>query len=97
MNESAAAELPRKLPGVLEHLETENPGMHTTDSIDYGIVLKGEICLELDNGQEKTLKARRLRDSKWRPPRLEKPVYRTGTDGFYPARRFKVGRFAATF
>lgn len=29
--------------------EPENPGKHRTDSIDYGIVLDGEIWLELDD------------------------------------------------
>ena len=31
-------------------MEEERPGMHTTPSIDYGIVLQGEITLELDSG-----------------------------------------------
>ncbi len=44
-------------PMLLEHLEPEDPAMHTTDSIDYGIVLQGEICLELDNSVEKRLKS----------------------------------------
>jgi mannose-6-phosphate isomerase-like protein (cupin superfamily) len=41
-----------KLPGIGERLEIEDPGMHTTDSVDYGIVLSGEIWLELDDGAE---------------------------------------------
>ncbi len=32
-------------------MEPDNPGMHTTKTIDYGIVLSGEIDLELDEGQ----------------------------------------------
>ena len=32
-------------------MEPENPGMHTTQTIDYGIVLSGEIDLELDSGE----------------------------------------------
>jgi mannose-6-phosphate isomerase-like protein (cupin superfamily) len=44
-------------PMLLSHLESEDPAMHTTDSIDYGIVLQGEISLELDNNVEKSLKA----------------------------------------
>ena len=31
--------------------EDDNPGMHTTVTIDYGIVLSGEIDLELDCGE----------------------------------------------
>ena len=38
-------------PGLAECFEPDSPGMHTTDSIDYGIVLDGEIWLELDDGQ----------------------------------------------
>ncbi|MCJ7622863.1 MAG: cupin domain-containing protein, partial [Anaerolineaceae bacterium] len=30
--------------------DEDNPGMHTTHTIDYGIVLSGEIDLELDEG-----------------------------------------------
>ena len=31
-------------------MEEDNPGMHTTRTIDYGIVVSGEIDLELDAG-----------------------------------------------
>ncbi len=46
----------RLSPGIAEAMEPNNPGMHTTDTIDYGIVLDGEICLELDDGQMVELK-----------------------------------------
>ncbi|MFQ5737434.1 MAG: cupin domain-containing protein [Acidobacteriota bacterium] len=32
-------------------MEQDHPGMHTTQTIDYGIVLSGEIDLELDEGE----------------------------------------------
>lgn len=32
-------------------MEEDNPGMHTTKTIDYGIVLSGQIDLELDEGE----------------------------------------------
>jgi mannose-6-phosphate isomerase-like protein (cupin superfamily) len=32
-------------------MEEESPGMHTTQTIDYGIVLSGEVYLELDEGE----------------------------------------------
>ena len=32
-------------------MEADHPGMHTTRTIDYGIVLSGEIDLELDEGE----------------------------------------------
>lgn len=50
------AEFARNAPGLAERFEMEHPGMHTTDSIDYDVVLEGEITLELDNGQEVLLK-----------------------------------------
>jgi mannose-6-phosphate isomerase-like protein (cupin superfamily) len=36
--------------GLAEHLEPGDPGMHTTATIDYGIVLSGRATLELDDG-----------------------------------------------
>jgi mannose-6-phosphate isomerase-like protein (cupin superfamily) len=49
---AAVAELQRELPGLMEHSEPENPGMHTTATIDFDIILSGEVWLELDNGEE---------------------------------------------
>jgi mannose-6-phosphate isomerase-like protein (cupin superfamily) len=34
-----------------DSMEADNPGMHTTKTIDYGIVLSGEITLGLDEGE----------------------------------------------
>lgn len=31
-------------------LELEHPGMHTTDTIDYEVVLSGKVWLELEDG-----------------------------------------------
>jgi quercetin dioxygenase-like cupin family protein len=51
-NPAAAAEENLRLaPGLAERFEPDCPGMHTTDTVDYGIVLDGEIWLELDDGQ----------------------------------------------
>ena len=50
--ESALKELSEKVPGMGEHFERDAPGMHTSDTIDYGIVVRGEITLELDDGQK---------------------------------------------
>ena len=47
-----AEEFANKMPGISESLESEDPMMHTTDTIDYGIVLSGEMWLELDDGVE---------------------------------------------
>ena len=49
--ESALAELDAKVPGMGRHFDREAPGMHATDTIDYGIVVRGEMILELDDGQ----------------------------------------------
>jgi mannose-6-phosphate isomerase-like protein (cupin superfamily) len=48
----ALAEVNEKLPGMLEHNEPDNPGMHTTDTVDLDLVLSGEMDLELDDGAE---------------------------------------------
>ena len=45
-------ELARLLPGMAETFEPENLGMHTSNSVDYDVVLDGEITLELDDGKE---------------------------------------------
>lgn len=50
--DEAVAELASKVPGLVEVLEPENPTMHTTDTIDFSVVLSGEIWLELDDGAE---------------------------------------------
>ena len=44
-------ELSQKVPGMAEHFERDTPGMHTSDSVDYGIVIRGEMILELDDGK----------------------------------------------
>ena len=49
------AEFARNAPGLAERFEIEHPGMHTTDSIDYDVVLEGEIVIEFDDGQEVAL------------------------------------------
>jgi mannose-6-phosphate isomerase-like protein (cupin superfamily) len=48
--EAAFAEFNQKLPGMSEYLEPDEPGMHTTATIDYGVVLSGHATLELDDG-----------------------------------------------
>jgi mannose-6-phosphate isomerase-like protein (cupin superfamily) len=53
---AALAEFEEKLPGLAEHLEPAHPGMHTTATIDYGVVMSGEVILELDDHQKLTLR-----------------------------------------
>jgi mannose-6-phosphate isomerase-like protein (cupin superfamily) len=52
---AATAEMEQKLPGLLQYLESDNPGMHTTDTVDFEVVLQGEVELELDDGAKVTL------------------------------------------
>jgi mannose-6-phosphate isomerase-like protein (cupin superfamily) len=54
--EAALAELARELPGLAEHMEPDDPGMHTTATIDFEVVLEGEATLELDDGATVTLR-----------------------------------------
>ena len=49
-------EFEEKLPGLFKYMEPDNPGMHTTDTIDFEYVISGEVWLELDNGEEVHLK-----------------------------------------
>ena len=53
--EAALAEFEEKLPGMAEHLEPDAPGMHTTATVDCGVVLSGQVVLELDDGAKVTL------------------------------------------
>ncbi len=52
----AADQTRQALPGLLEVMEPDAPGMHRSNTIDYVFVLEGEIVLELDNGRETTLR-----------------------------------------
>jgi mannose-6-phosphate isomerase-like protein (cupin superfamily) len=49
-------EIATKLPGLADVLEPGHPGMHTTDTVDFDVVISGEVCLELDDGAEVLLK-----------------------------------------
>jgi mannose-6-phosphate isomerase-like protein (cupin superfamily) len=40
-----------KVPRIGEHLEKQDFGMHTTETVDYVVVIRGEINLELDDGK----------------------------------------------
>jgi mannose-6-phosphate isomerase-like protein (cupin superfamily) len=52
---AAFAEFDQKLPGMSEYLERDAPGMHTTATVDYGVVLSGQATLELDDGAKVVL------------------------------------------
>jgi mannose-6-phosphate isomerase-like protein (cupin superfamily) len=53
---AALADMEAKLPGLGAHMEPDAPGMHTTATIDFEVVLDGEVWLELDDGKEVHLK-----------------------------------------
>lgn len=60
---ASAFDAPEAVQESLQHMtdlgakmESENPGMHVTDTVDYAIVLEGEVWLELDDGEQVHLK-----------------------------------------
>ncbi|WP_133917388.1 cupin domain-containing protein [Streptomyces sp. NBC_00582] len=53
---AAGAEQLEATPGLTELFEPDNPGMHTTPTVDYGVVLSGEIVLDLDGGETAVLR-----------------------------------------
>jgi hypothetical protein len=53
--EEALADLEAKLPELAGYMDPSDPGMHTTDTIDFEVVLAGSVVLELDDGAEVTL------------------------------------------
>jgi hypothetical protein len=50
--EELARQAELAFPGLMGAFETDNPGFHTSDSIDYGVCLEGEMWLVLDEGHE---------------------------------------------
>ena len=53
---AAGGEYMQRLPGLAEKFEMDAPGMHTSDTVDYAVVLDGEVVLELDDGKKKSLR-----------------------------------------
>jgi mannose-6-phosphate isomerase-like protein (cupin superfamily) len=53
---AVVVEMQQKLPGLAEVMEPAHPGMHTTDTVDFDVVISGEVYLELDDGAEVCLK-----------------------------------------
>src|SRR4051812_6800447 len=43
-DEAALEEVEAKLPGLLRYMDATDPGMHTTDTIDFEVVLEGPSC-----------------------------------------------------
>lgn len=55
--EKAREALEAEVPGLLELMDPDVPGMHATTSIDFVVVLSGAITLELDSGVATVLHA----------------------------------------
>jgi mannose-6-phosphate isomerase-like protein (cupin superfamily) len=51
----SSAEYAEKVPGLGEAMASDRPGMQVTDSVDYDIIMAGQLTLELDDGSEVTL------------------------------------------
>lgn len=49
---AAAAESLAAMPGLAECFEPDVPGMHTTPTVDYVILLEGELWLDMGDGRE---------------------------------------------
>jgi hypothetical protein len=47
---AAQAEMEAKLPGLAAHMDPHHPGWHTTDTVDFNLVIAGEVWLEADGG-----------------------------------------------
>jgi mannose-6-phosphate isomerase-like protein (cupin superfamily) len=45
------------MPGLSAVMEPDEPGMHRTDTTDFGIVVSGTVMLELDDQAEVALSA----------------------------------------
>ncbi len=55
--DAAGREYAAYLPGLAESFDPDGSGMHTTQTVDYDIILAGELWLELDDGEIRHLKA----------------------------------------
>jgi hypothetical protein len=56
-NDPAGTATEEILSGLIAALEVDDPGMHTSATLDYGVVVSGEMWLELDDGAERRLPA----------------------------------------
>ena len=54
---AVVAEMEEKMPGSTKYFEKDNPGLHTTDTIDFEYIISGEVWLELDDGKKVKIQA----------------------------------------
>jgi mannose-6-phosphate isomerase-like protein (cupin superfamily) len=88
---AAVAEIEARLPGLIDHNEPDDPGMHTTDTIDFDYVVSGEVVLELDDGAEVLLRSgdcvvQNGTRHRWRNPGTEPCTIVTALVGARPRR-----------
>ena len=74
--QAMVAEFTEKLPGLFDTFEPDSPGMHRTATVDNGILLSGELWLELDDGA-----ARRLRPGDVVIQNATRHAWRNKSDG----------------
>lgn len=48
---AAAAEQAEHMPGIAESMEHDAPGTHRTETVDYAVLLSGDLWLETDTGE----------------------------------------------
>ncbi|QXW00465.1 MULTISPECIES: cupin domain-containing protein [Rhodococcus] len=53
--DALAADAERQLPGLMGAFEPDDPGFHTSNSVDYGLCLEGEMWLRLDGETERKI------------------------------------------
>jgi hypothetical protein len=55
-------ELSEKIPGMADHFDRSAPGVHVSDTVDYDVVIRGELILELDDRKSVHLRRRSKRN-----------------------------------
>jgi hypothetical protein len=55
--EAAGREYLEFLPGLAESFDPDGSGMHKTATVDYDVIVAGELWLELDDGELRHLRA----------------------------------------
>ncbi len=85
--DAAVADTEAKFPGLLGYMDPSDPGMHTTDTIDFEVVLEGKIVLELDDGAEVHPESRGHGGAERHSPSLAEPGRQAGPAGVVHVRR----------
>jgi hypothetical protein len=66
------------------HMEDgDEPGMHRTDTTDFGVLLSGNVILELDDGARRCAVSRRCRGAERNSPPLARGWGRAGHHGCF--------------